>query len=137
MKATTTTLLIIPALIIAACGSSKKGTTSTTSPQPPSATPASPGPFLKPTGIYAPGDAELAAIRAKYSDVTMEKLKTGYDIYTQGACINCHEAKAIYQFDEAVWKEIIDDMAARTTISAAEKDAVYKYVLSIKAKEVK
>ena len=136
MKASTITLLIV-SVLAAACGSSKKGTTSATSSAPPSTVTAAPNRFLRPTGIYAPGDAELAAIREKYSDVTLEKLKTGYDIYSQGACINCHEAKSIYQFDETVWKDIIDDMAARTTLSAEEKDAVYKYVLAIKAKEVK
>jgi mono/diheme cytochrome c family protein len=63
----------------------------------------------------------------------LEKLKEGHAIYTAGACINCHGAKNIYEFPEAQWKDILDDMAQRANISVDQKDAVYKYVLAIKA----
>ncbi len=88
-------------------------------------------------GIYAPGNAELSAIRVQYKEVTMDMLKEGYSIYTNGACVSCHNANGIYQYSATKWKLIIDDMAPRTQISAREKDAVYKYVLSIKAAQAK
>ncbi len=84
-----------------------------------------------------PGDEELAAIRLRYDEMTMEKLKQGHTIYTQGACVNCHGAVNIYNYGEERWKTIVDDMAKRAMISAAEKDAVYKYVLAIKATQPK
>ncbi len=66
-----------------------------------------------------------------------EKLKQGHAIYTAGACIKCHEAMSIYHFGETRWKDIIDDMAQKALIGDEQKDAVYKYVLAIKATQPK
>jgi len=84
-------------------------------------------------GVFAPGLAEVDAIKDKYTGVTLEKLKEGYTIYAQGACIKCHTAKSIYVYNEVNWGGIIDDMAMRAHITNQEKDAVIKYVMSIKA----
>jgi mono/diheme cytochrome c family protein len=136
MKAIHTTFIVIAAIIIAACGSSKKVTTSATPPAS-AATPnaaTEPMVFAKPAnGIFAPGNEELAAVQTKHKDATMEQLKEGYVLYTQGACINCHGAKNIYSRGEEQWKDIIDNMAPKARISDVQKDAVYKYVLAIKA----
>ena len=90
-----------------------------------------------PVGSILPGDAELAAIQARYSNTTMDQLKTGYQIYTQGACVKCHNAKDIYRYDEARWQPIMDNMAMRAKLSDSDKDAVWKYVLAIKAMQGK
>jgi hypothetical protein len=84
--------------------------------------------------VIAPGDRELAAIRPKYPDVTLQTLSDGHALYT-GACVKCHEAKNIHTRTEERWPAIIDNMAARTRLSAEQKDAVLKYVLSVKAAE--
>lgn len=142
-KITLTAIIAIPIAIgISACSSSKKISTSTVSSTPASTTTTTTSTnnflFAKPAdGIYAPGNEELTAIQAQYKDVTLDKLKEGHAIYTEGACINCHGAKNIYQNGEAQWKEIIEDMAQRAKISDAQKDAVYKYVLAIKAAQPK
>ena len=143
MKITRLTLTALAAIIIAACSSSKKAATTTTA----SSTPASTGTtnsssfsmlMVKPNdGINAPGEAELTAIQLRYKDVTLEKLKEGHFIYTEGACIKCHGTASIYDRDEAQWKTIIDDMAQKAEISDAQKDAFYKYVLAIKATQAK
>ena len=137
MKTVKATLIAITLIIIASCSSTKKSSTSTTFSAP---TPASVIPLVsaKPAdGINIPGDVELTAIQAKYKDVTLDQLKEGHTIYAVGACINCHGAQNIYQFGEAQWKDIIDDMAQRANISNVQKDAVYKYVLAIKAVQPK
>lgn len=122
--------IIISMLMIAACSTSEKGTSSSGREPPPSAT----NSYVKlPVKTYVPGSSEVTALRSQYSDVTPEKLNEGYIAYTQGACVNCHEAKDIYLIAEAQWKNIIDDMAQRAYISNELKDAVYKYVISIKA----
>ncbi|MFL5752793.1 MAG: c-type cytochrome [Bacteroidia bacterium] len=131
-----TTSIIV--LIIAACSSTRKSSASVAISAPASTTTTSPSVFLAPPdGIYAPGDAELTAIRKQYEHVTLDLLKEGHLIYTQGACINCHGPENIYSRDEAKWKDIIDNMAQKAGISDAQKDAVYKYVLAIKATQVK
>lgn len=146
MKTTKLTLFAVAAILIAACSSSKKSTTSvaasnnTTTTTTTNTTTTSNTPIMltKPAnGIYAPGNEELVAIQSKFQDVTLEKLNEGHTIYTQGACINCHGAKNIYKRGEAQWKDIIEDMAHKAKISDEQKDAVYKYVLAIKAVQPK
>ena len=88
-------------------------------------------------GVYPPGNQELTAIQTKYSTVTLDVLQQGFTIYTIGKCINCHGSQNIYKYNEAQWKDIMDDMALKANISDAEKDAVYKYVLAIKAAKPK
>jgi glutaredoxin len=140
MKTTKITFIFVSAIIITACSSTKKSATSTTSSATTSTNTRSTSPFLfanPANGIYAPGNEELTAIQAQYKDVTLDKLKEGHAIYTQGACTNCHGAKNIYDLAEVQWKSILDDMAQKAEISDAQKDAVYKYVLSIKAMQPK
>ncbi len=88
-------------------------------------------------GIYAPGEYEVRVLQMQYADITLDKLTTGYTIYTTGACIGCHSPKNIYKYTETSWKNIVNDMAVLAKISEEQKDAVYKYVLSIKGAEKK
>jgi len=137
-RMTTSKLIILSSAIVifAACRSTKNTPAVAVAPAV-AATPASTvtaGPAVKSiNGVYPPGNAELVAIQKKYADVTLAALQTGHQIYTVGKCINCHGAKNIYKRGEDQWKGIIDDMAQRAQLSDADKDAVYKYVLSIKA----
>lgn len=87
--------------------------------------------------VYAPRKEELAAIQQQFPKVTMEKLMEGYDIYTRGACTNCHKPQSIYKFNETQWKAIIIDMAQKARMSEEQEEEVYQYVLSIKATQNK
>ncbi|MBL7920427.1 MAG: hypothetical protein JNJ40_08940 [Bacteroidia bacterium] len=97
--------------------------------------------FSNPTtskdGVYAPGENELVAIQKQFSDVTLEKLKIGHMLYTVGPCVNCHGAKNIYKRETSRWKSIITEMAEMAKLNTEQTDAVYKYVLSIKATQAK
>lgn len=145
MKTFQVSLIAVTAIIILACNTSKKSSSSTVSSVPPATSPApaaitSTTSFMVPKsadGIYAPGNPELAAIQTQYKDLTLDKLNQGYVIYTMGACIKCHGAQSIYMYGETRWKDIIDNMAQKARISDEQKDAVYKYVLSIKATQPK
>lgn len=136
------TFFFILAISNVACHSTKKSIASTPAPEPTqtTTTPSHSNPFplvLPVEGSPAPGNEELIAIQKQYQDVTLEKLKEGHAIYTAGACMNCHGAAPIQQYEETQWKTIIDDMAQRANISETQKDAVYKYVLSIKVTQSK
>ncbi len=108
------TIIALSAIIITACGSSKK-----------SSTPTAAAPSL------VPGDAQLTAIKAKFPDATAEQLKEGYAIYT-GACTNCHGQKNIFKRSEASWMHEIDDMSPKANLTSVQKDALTKYILSMK-----
>ena len=132
------TLIILTILSSAACTSTKKSSSaaSTSAVVNTGVTPEASVTVTKSKdGIYAPGEEELTAIQVTYKDVSLAQLQEGYALYTKGACINCHDAKNIYRYNETSWKGIIDDMAAKAKITDPEKDAVYKYVLAIKAKQ--
>ncbi|MDO9186382.1 MAG: hypothetical protein Q7W13_10260 [Bacteroidia bacterium] len=140
MKTTKIILIVISTILIAACSSSKRSSTSTAPSTPASTTTTAKNNFLfvKPAeGIPAPGNEELIALQAQYKDLTLEKLKEGHAIYTEGACIGCHAAVNIYQLEEAQWKGVVEDMAQKAYLSDVQKDAVYKYVLAIKATQPK
>ena len=133
MKTIHLILIVTTAFTTAACSVSNK--TKTVTPNPPvTEMQTSLPPFLTPAnGIYAPGSEELTAIQKQFAATTPEQLKEGYVLYTVGACINCHEAKNIYKRGVEHWKNIIDNMAPMAKLSDTQKDAVYKYVLAIKA----
>ncbi len=137
-------------LIITACHTSKKTTTSTTS-EPVTNTaptktlsateqPATFGPSMgakSADGIYLPGEEEVAALQPRYMDITLAKLREGYTLYTSNACTRCHGAVNVYQISDMNWMNIIIRMAYKANITDSEKDAVYKYVLAIKAAKPK
>jgi mono/diheme cytochrome c family protein len=128
-------VLIVAGIILSACGTHKKQVTGGQESVPTGSLPNSPLVTAPLTGIYPPGKEELAAIQLQYSDATQEQLSKGYAIYTEGACIKCHGAANIYAFDEIRWVAIVNKMAPMAQLSANEKDAVLRYVLSIKAKQ--
>jgi mono/diheme cytochrome c family protein len=120
--------------VVAACSTQKKSST-TAADQGSGPAPVNPAPVMvaKPSnGVYAPGEAELAAIKMKYSDATMSQLAEGHSLYT-GVCTNCHGAKNIYRPSDSEWPHIIDDMARKAKITDSQKDAVSKYVFAIRA----
>jgi hypothetical protein len=129
MKKISFVLLSLTILLLVQCHSKKKAQPVASA----STTPAS-GPLVTSSdGIYPPGENELTALQGKYPTVKMETLSEGHQIYTKGACINCHGPKNIYRHDAIAWARIMEDMAYRARLTPSQKDAVHMYVLSIKA----
>lgn len=141
---TKTTLCISAAVIVLmSChGTKKSSSTQTASTPPPEAPPApvtatvATVPAPTSTGLVRngiiPGELELKAIQAKYPDASAQTLSNGHELYI-GKCTDCHRKKNIFAYSEDRWKEIIDDMAPRSKLTAKETDDLYKYVLSMKA----
>jgi len=107
--------IVAVTILFTACGSTKKSST----------------PIL----TLLPGETQLTAIKTKYPDATAFQLNEGYSIYT-GACTNCHGQKNIFNRSEASWLHEIDDMSPKANLTAAQKDALTKYILSMKAAAV-
>jgi hypothetical protein len=83
------------------------------------------------TSSTEPGETQLTAAKTKFPSVTMEELKKGHTIY-YSSCTNCHGAKNISDRSEEQWVNVLDKMAPKAKLSAEEKDAVWKYVMSVK-----
>jgi len=131
MKTKSIILIIAAVIIFAACRATKKSTSTSIVATTPAQNNFEATKYTH--GVYPPGNQELLAIQPKYPDISLATLQQGFTIYSVGKCINCHGAKNIYNRTETQWKDIMDDMAQRANISNADKDAVYKYVLAIKA----
>ena len=135
-------LLLAGAMMVAACSSTKKAARASVTPAPAPTTARTTSSntyfFSKPAdGVHDPGNEDLAAIQLQYKDVTLAELKEGHALYTRGSCISCHHAKNIYELQEASIKDIIEDLAKKARMPDNEKDAVYKYVLAMKATQPK
>lgn len=89
--------------------------------------------FIIPAEVaVVPGHQQLVAMQSKYQGITKETLRLGYELFN-GTCTGCHEQKSIYARTEESWHIIVDDMALLAELNDIEKDAVMKYVLSVKA----
>ena len=82
--------------------------------------------------LYPPNETALTIIQKSNSNASMELLNQGYKLYTAGACIHCHEARDINDFNNLQWGHIIDDMAIKANITTEEKNAVLNYIVSVK-----
>ena len=134
-------IAVVVIATITACSTTKKTIKPTNTPPLTSSSskPSVIDPFnvMKPSnGIFAPGNNELTAMQSKDNSITMQTLKEGYSIYT-GTCTNCHQAVNIYTIREEAWPHILDNMALKARITTAQKNAVNKYVLAIKATQPK
>ncbi len=135
MKKSIILLAFATGVILMACKGSKSATTSTAAAANTTAV-ATTEKLVSTTGIFAPTEEQLTAVKSMYANATLAELTEGHKIYT-GVCTKCHGAKNIYKRAESEWMHIIDDMAPKAHISAVEKDQLTKYVMSIKASQPK
>ena len=127
MKKLNTTLMIGFLVVVAACSSIKKTT--------PSAhlEPSLGGNTVTFSETAVPDSLGVNALKAEFPEVTLEKLKAGYKLYTEGACISCHKSFKINDFSVSEWKEILEDMSERAKLTETDKGNIKMYVLAIKA----
>ena len=118
-------LLFTASAFLFACTPKTSKSTAATSPAPAPATVSGPASSTEPT------EANVTSAKAKFPDVTLDVLKKGHSLY-YGACTRCHGAKNIVKRDEKEWVGILDDMAPKAHLTAEEKDAVWKYIMSVK-----
>lgn len=84
-----------------------------------------------PSAKNGPNEENLTAAKTKFADVTMDQLSKGHSIYF-GACTKCHGSKNIARRDEKEWTEVLNEMAPKAHLEADEKEAVWRYIMSVK-----
>jgi cytochrome c5 len=77
-------------------------------------------------------DAQLTAVKARFPDATKEELQKGHAIYT-GACTKCHGTKDVTVYTEPKLLEIVDVMAAKSNLIPAEKQALIRFAVGVRA----
>jgi mono/diheme cytochrome c family protein len=55
----------------------------------------------------------------------------GKRIYSE-ECVTCHVAEPIDNYSAQQWREIIEDMAPKAKLSAAEEAELLRYILSVR-----
>ena len=78
-----------------------------------------------------PTENDLKVVQAKFPETTLETLNKGHGIFF-GACTKCHNPKNIKKRSEKQWSKILTVMAPKAKINNEEKDAVFRYVMSVK-----
>lgn len=106
------TLLFVAAVIMAACKSTKA--------------------VSKITSAEPVMDAQLAAVKKRFPDVTKEELQKGNAVYI-GACTKCHTPKDVTVYTEPRLLEIVDVMAPKANLTAAEKKALIRFAVGVRA----
>lgn len=77
-------------------------------------------------------DTQLAAVRARFPDATIEGLLKGHSVYT-GACTRCHGTKDITVYTEEKLFRIVDVMAKKADINPQEKQALLRFAIGVRA----
>src|ERR1700757_5264687 len=75
---------------------------------------------VAPVPAKDPNEILLAAVKTRFPDITADKLNQGRSIYYCGACINCHAAKNISNWDENQWVGILENMAPQAKLTPNE-----------------
>lgn len=81
--------------------------------------------------IYAcsPGLYKPTQEQANASGVSLEELQNGRELYV-AHCNSCHTLYYPKQFNEAKWKENLDEMQSKAEISNREKELILQYLLN-------
>ena len=72
--------------------------------------------------------------RSRKSDVDLATLERGRTLFAH-RCIECHTLPAIWRYSREDWPKIVDDMAHRSSLKPAERDAVIAYILAARASD--
>jgi len=76
--------------------------------------------------LYVPGPDTV-----KNPSVKMEDLAAGRAIYIE-KCGSCHRLQQPKKFNADAWTKIMDVMAPKAKLTAAQKDLVYQFVINQK-----
>ena len=64
--------------------------------------------------------------------IEVEILREGRSLFVS-RCIECHTLPIIWYYRPSDWPGIIDEMAERSSLKAAERDAIVAYILAVRA----
>jgi hypothetical protein len=79
------------------------------------------------SAVPRPTDAHLARARARWPDTTQASLERGRELYV-ARCSGCHPLHPPATQPAARWAALVDEMAPRARLSAAERDLVLRYL---------
>ena len=85
------------------------------------------------TNYVPPVTAEMATT-GKRKHVDVAKLNQGRTLFVH-RCIECHTLPALWHYTTNDWAQIVNDMSHRASLKPAERDAIFAYILAVRANE--
>lgn len=73
--------------------------------------------------------ADVAAAQARWPDATAEGLEGGRKLFL-ARCQTCHGYPDVQKIAEQSWPGIMDRMAQQAHLTAAEKEAILRFILT-------
>ena len=82
------------------------------------------------SAIPLPTDQDFENGRRVYPDVTSEELRLGRERYV-AKCAGCHTLYVPSARLPAAWPKLVEQMAERAKLSAADRQAIERYLVTI------
>lgn len=76
-------------------------------------------------------DAPIVTARAGQPTRATDQLAAGRQLFVR-RCIECHSLPAINEHPASAWPALVSKMAGRAGLTAAEREAVLAYILSVR-----
>ncbi|MBI4509430.1 MAG: hypothetical protein HY698_07315 [Deltaproteobacteria bacterium] len=77
-----------------------------------------------------PTSTQVGRARARWPDTTKESLENGR-VLLIARCSGCHELYPPAAYPATEWPELVVDMTKRSKLSAAEAEALVRYLVSV------
>lgn len=82
------------------------------------------------SAIPPPTTGDVERVRSRWSDLTLEDLKQGRDLYV-AKCAGCHPLKDPSELAPSAWPSAVDDMVDEAHLSSDERDAIVRYLVTM------
>jgi nitrate/TMAO reductase-like tetraheme cytochrome c subunit len=78
----------------------------------------------------SPTASDLERARVEWSDVTLEELAKGRELYV-GKCGACHRLKEPGELAPDAWPAAVHEMADEANLGAGEREAIVRYLVTM------
>jgi hypothetical protein len=83
------------------------------------------------TTNYVPAVTPEMAIGKKEKQVALANLSEGRTLFVH-RCIECHTLPPLWHYTTQDWREIVNSMSHRASLSPAERQAIMGYILAVR-----
>ena len=79
--------------------------------------------------LFVPEETDLLKARSSDSHITLEDLKSGYNLYVSN-CSGCHSLNRPSSKNKQEWEKLLPVMFSKTQLKSHEQKLVREYIVS-------
>jgi hypothetical protein len=83
------------------------------------------------TTNYVPAVTPEMAVGKKEKQVNLATLNKGRTLFVH-RCIECHTLPPLWHYTTQDWREIVNSMSHRASLSPAEREAIVAYIIAVR-----